>query len=140
MRDIVITRELPYPRELVWESLTDRVQLAAWLMENDVEPVVGHEFTFRTDPALGFDGIVRCKVLVVEAPQRLEMTWNGGGLDTVLSYRLEATEGGTRLTLKHSGFKGIGNLIPRIILGIGWGKNLKQRIVRVLESGRPRAT
>ena len=29
-----------------------------WLMDNDFEPVVGHRFTFRTEPTRGFDGIV----------------------------------------------------------------------------------
>lgn len=29
MRDIVITRRLPYPRRMVWDALTDSAQLSA---------------------------------------------------------------------------------------------------------------
>jgi uncharacterized protein YndB with AHSA1/START domain len=133
MRDIVVTRTLPYPRQMVWESLTDPVHLADWLMENDFRPETGHEFTFRTDPAPGFDGIVHCRVLIVDEPRRLEMTWRGGPLDTVLAYELEETTAGTVLKLRHSGFKGLGNLMPRIVLGLGWKKNLDKRLGKVLE-------
>ena len=41
MRDIVITRDLPYPVELVWSAFTESDQIAAWLMKNDFSPVVG---------------------------------------------------------------------------------------------------
>jgi len=140
MRDIVITRTLPYPRQMVWESLTDPVLLADWLMENDFSPCAGHEFTFRTDPAPGFDGIVHCRVLVVDEPRRLEMTWRGGPLDTVLAYELEETAAGTVLNLRHSGFKGLGNLMPRIVLGLGWKKNIDKRLHRVLDMRRQRST
>ena len=32
--------------------------LAAWLMENDIRPVVGHRFTFRAQPTPGWNGVV----------------------------------------------------------------------------------
>lgn len=128
MRDIEISKELPFPRELVWRALTNPDELAVWLMKNDFAPVVGHEFTFVTDPAPGFDGIVHCKVLVVEPMQRLEMSWRGGQLDTFLKYTLSDTPNGTLLRLQHSGFKGWSNVIPRLFLGSGWksliGKSL----------------
>jgi uncharacterized protein YndB with AHSA1/START domain len=132
MRDIVISRDLPYPRELVWRALTESDQLAAWLMKNDFRAEVGHTFTFLTDPAPGFDGVVHCKVLEVVPLQRLSMTWRGGPLDTRLSYDLSDVPMGTRLVLRHEGFRGLGNLLPRIFLGLGWGKNLKVRILATL--------
>ena len=31
-----------YPPQRVWEVITNRQALAAWLMENDFEPRIGH--------------------------------------------------------------------------------------------------
>jgi uncharacterized protein YndB with AHSA1/START domain len=127
MRDIKIQRDLPYPIELVWSAISESGQLSQWLMENDFLPVIGHAFTFKTDPAPGFDGIVCCKVLELEPCKRLVMSWQGGPLDTILSFDLQETPTGTRLNLCHSGFEGAGNLLPRFFLGLGWsGKTLKQ--------------
>jgi uncharacterized protein YndB with AHSA1/START domain len=138
MRDIEIEHVLAYPREMVWEALTDSDQLAAWLMPNDFRPAVGHEFTFRTDPAPGFDGIVHCKVLALEPNRRLEISWRGGGIDTVVSFVLADHPKGTQLTLAHRGFRGLSNLIPRIVLGLGWRK-LGGKIAAVLAGRRATA-
>jgi uncharacterized protein YndB with AHSA1/START domain len=101
-------------------------------MENDFRAEAGHEFTFRTDPAPGFDGTVHCRVLCVEAPRLLEMTWRGGPLDTVLSFELKETPAGSSLTLRHSGFRGMGNLVPRIVLGFGW-RRIGARLATLLQ-------
>lgn len=61
-RTIRRTVRYPHPPSRVWAAITSSAALARWLMPNDFEPKVGHEFTFRTDPAPGFDGIVHCKV------------------------------------------------------------------------------
>lgn len=120
MRDIVIDRIIPFPREMVWEALTDADQLSAWLMPNDFRPVAGHAFTFRTKPAPGFDGIVHATVEAIEPPSRLAITWKGGGIDTLVTFELEEAGGRTRLRLRHEGFRGFSNLVPRLILGSGW--------------------
>lgn len=120
MQDVVVTRDLPFPRAMVWAALTDSAQLAAWLMPNDFRPVVGCRFTFTTRPAPGFDGTVRCEVLELRPPERLAFSWRGGPLDTVVSFDLAEHAAGTRITLRHAGFAGAGNLIPRIVLGFGW--------------------
>jgi uncharacterized protein YndB with AHSA1/START domain len=103
-----IQRELllPQPREDVWRALTDNARLAEWLMPNDFEPRVGHRFTFRTEPnpQAGFDGIVHCEVLECVAPSRLSYSWAGGGLDTRVSFRLQAEGEGTHLSFEQSGF------------------------------------
>jgi uncharacterized protein YndB with AHSA1/START domain len=127
MRDIFIERDLPYPPALVWEALTESNELAAWLMPNDFKPLLDHAFTFKTDPAPGFDGTVHCRITALEPPRRLVMTWKGGPLDTVLDCQLVELPTGTRLSLRHSGFKGLNNVIPRLILGAGWkGKTLSK--------------
>jgi uncharacterized protein YndB with AHSA1/START domain len=139
MRDILIERELAYPRKLIWAALTDSQQLASWLMKNDFVPLVGHEFTFQTDPAPGFDGTVRCKVLTIEPGERLEMSWRGGRLDTVLTFELADAPTGTRLKIRHAGFSGIGNVLPRFFLSLGWrGKVLRKLAAVLSEKTSPR--
>lgn len=136
MKQIRIVKELAFPREDVWQQLTDSELLAQWLMPNDFEPIVGHEFTFQTDPAPGFDGIVRCRVLELDEPSLLAYTWAGGNLDTVVTFRLKAIDFGTRLTLEHDGFTGK-SLIARVILGFGWKKLVGKKLLSALENHRP---
>jgi uncharacterized protein YndB with AHSA1/START domain len=74
-------------------------------MPNDIAPIVGHSFTFRTDPAPGFDGLVHCQVEVAQAPSRLVYSWRGGPIDTIVTWTLTRTsKGGTHLHLHHDGF------------------------------------
>ena len=61
--DIDASVVYPHPVDRVWAALTSSEALAAWLMPNDFQPVVGHRFTFRTKPAAGFDGIDRKSVV-----------------------------------------------------------------------------
>lgn len=37
----------PYPPQRIWQVLTERRALSAWLMDNDFEPLVGHKFRFQ---------------------------------------------------------------------------------------------
>jgi uncharacterized protein YndB with AHSA1/START domain len=137
MKDIEITRTLRFPREMVWHALTDSAHLGAWLMPNDFRPEIGHRFTFRTKPAPGFDGTVHCEVLEISPPERLVISWKGGALDTRVSFDLEQTGEGTRLTLRHSGFAGLSNVLPRIALGFGWKDLLAQKLPRHLAAHEP---
>jgi uncharacterized protein YndB with AHSA1/START domain len=126
-RDLHLEATYPHPPALVWEAITDPVALAEWLMPNDFRAVVGHEFQFRTKPAPGFDGIVRCRVLTVDPPKELAYRWNGGGQQTVVTFRLEATQNGTKLVLEQTGFAGFKGLVTSFILGRGW----KHKLLRV---------
>lgn len=62
-----------HPPAKVWRALTDPGLMARWLMPNDFKAEVGHEFTFTTEPVaqVGFDGIVYCRVLEIEAEKLL---------------------------------------------------------------------
>lgn len=112
-----IRREMliPQPRERVWQAITDRDTLADWMFPNDIEPRVGHRFTFRVpgNPKVRFDGLtVHCEVLECEPPLgdggggRLVFSWSAGGavVDTRVSFQLEPHADGTRLLFEHSGF------------------------------------
>lgn len=93
----------PYPPQQVWQVLTDRQALAAWLMENDFEPRIGHKFQFRTNSLPGLDGIIYCQVLELDEPKRLAYTWCDSLIDerAIVTWTLEAVEGGTQLHLHH---------------------------------------
>ena len=132
MRNVHIIADLAFPREMVWSALTDSDQLAEWLMPNDFRPELGWRFTFRTKPAPGFDGIVHAEVLELSPPERLVLSWRGGPLDTRVTFELEETADGTRLTLIHAGFAGLSNLMPRIILGSGWPGKVRREIAAVI--------
>lgn len=127
MRSVQIVRVYDYPRDVVWDAIATADSLAAWLMPNDFRPELGHEFTFRTRPAPGFDGIVRSRVLDIAPPERLTLAWKGGPLDTIVRFELTEVSGTqTRLVLTHEGFRGLSNVVPRLVLGQGW-KNLLAR-------------
>jgi uncharacterized protein YndB with AHSA1/START domain len=84
--DIDVTVSYPHPVSRVWEALTSSEALTAWLMPNDFKPVVAHRFTFRTKPAPGFDGIVRCEVLELDPPRRMVWSWAGSSIGTTVTW------------------------------------------------------
>jgi uncharacterized protein YndB with AHSA1/START domain len=140
--DIDLTAAYPHPIDKVWAALTSAEALEAWLMPNDFRPVVGHRFTFRTRPAPGFDGIVRCEVLELDPPRRMAWSWSGGKIDTVVTFTLEQAgeqqageqQAGeqTRLRMHQVGFDGLGAQIIRRILASGWPGILRERLAAYL--------
>ena len=100
--------ELAHPPEKVWRALTDPALLSEWLL-----PVVGlalepgAAFRFETQPHPGWDGVVNCRILEIEADRKLSYSWVVGDmvLDTVVTFTLAPTASGTRLSLVQSGFK-----------------------------------
>jgi uncharacterized protein YndB with AHSA1/START domain len=95
---------MPHPPEKIWRALTEGPLIEEWLMSNDFKPVVGHHFTFRANPAPGWDGIIECEVRVVEPSARLAYSWGTLGLGTSVTFTLTPTAGGTRLRMEQSGF------------------------------------
>ena len=98
--------ELHHAPEKVWRALTDPVLLTEWLLpviELKLEP--GAEFTFKTQPQPGWDGIVNCRFLEIEAHGTLSWRWIVGDIDTVVTFTLTPTASGTRLSLVQSGFR-----------------------------------
>jgi len=90
----------------VWRALTEPTLLAEWLL-----PVIDHKlergaaFTFKAQPQPGWDGIVNCRYVEIEAGRKLSWTWVVGDIDTVVTFTLIPTALGTRLSLVQSGFK-----------------------------------
>jgi uncharacterized protein YndB with AHSA1/START domain len=131
-----IHHTLFYPQkpELVWEYLTTPALMAQWLMPTDFEPILGHEFTFRTGPLpkFDFDGIVYCRVLEILPPKKLVYSWKGGPgngqltMDSVVTWTLTEKDKGTELILEHSGFKILTNLDLFNGMNAGWLQNMKK--------------
>ena len=120
----------PHPVEKVWRALTDKDVLSRWFMKTDFEPVVGQSFTFKTEPAPGFDGVVSGEVLSADAPYHLAYTWRGGPLEeTVVQFWLEPQGRTTRVRLEHSGFSGVEEMVPSLVLQFGWRKLLQKDLL-----------
>jgi uncharacterized protein YndB with AHSA1/START domain len=98
--------DLHHSPEKVWRALTDPELLAEWLLPViDLKLETGAAFTFKTQAYPGWDGIVNCRFVEIEAHRKLSYTWSVPFLDTVVTFTLTPTASGTRLSLVQSGFK-----------------------------------
>ncbi|WP_131739267.1 SRPBCC family protein [Actinomadura roseirufa] len=133
---IEVDEFLPHPPAKVWRALTDPALLGRWLMPNDFRPVVGHRFTFTTRPipSAGFDGTIPCRVLDLDEERLLRISWNGGGLDTTVTWRLVPEGRGTRLFVRHAGFD-LDDPVQSYAfrgMGSGWRSHVMRSLLRVL--------
>lgn len=135
-KSIVLTRVYAYPPDRVWRALTDPSALSEWLMPTDFQPRVGHKFQFRASPVPGWRGFVECEVLELDPPRRMVLSWAGHenmSHPTQVSWTLEPAEGGTRLTLEHSGFRGLRGMIDRFALKTGLHRMYDEALPKALQ-------
>jgi uncharacterized protein YndB with AHSA1/START domain len=98
--------DLKHSPEKVWRALTTPELMAEWLL-----PVIGFKlepgaaFTLKTQAYPGWDGTVNCRMLEIEPKRKISYTWTVPFLDTVVSFELNPTATGTRLSIVQSGFK-----------------------------------
>jgi uncharacterized protein YndB with AHSA1/START domain len=139
--EIRIVRDYPHPPELVWRALTYPALIPLWTSTGaggrpeGFVPVAGTKFRFIAKPKPGWNGIVDCEVLQVDAPTLLRYSWadgNGGGDVTQVSYRLEPRADGTRFIYEHTGFTGVGGLFMSMLLGRVRTKMLSQGLPALL--------
>lgn len=125
-RDLRYEQELRHPPERVWRALTEADLMGRWLMETDFKPIVGHRFEFRTEPAMGFDGILYGEVIHVEPPQKIAYSFIGGMMrhKTMVTWTLIPEGEGTRLILEHTGFTGFADIAISGLIGLGWRRML----------------
>lgn len=97
---VVVERDVAYPPEKIWRALTQPHLIAEWLMQNDFSPVVGRSFKLSAEW-----GGVDCVVKTVEPHRTLSYTWNGKGLESVVTWTLTPTGTGTRLRMEQVGFR-----------------------------------
>ena len=92
-----VTAQINRPTGEVFNGLIDPQQLERYMANKaTVEPRVGGKYDF------GWEGNGPIKILELEPNRKLTYSWLDQ--DTVVTWILEDSEGGTRLTLVHSGF------------------------------------
>ena len=91
------------PAAKVWEHIANSGRIAQWFRPNDFKPVVGHRFRLSCDHG----DTVTCEVKEVTPPTRLVYTFRAADMpvDTLVTFTLEETVSGTKLTLVHSGWE-----------------------------------
>jgi len=97
---VTVERDLAFAPDKVWRALTQPHLIEEWLMQNDFAPVVDHRFKFSADW-----GSVDCQVLEVEPERTLAYSWAAYGLESVVTWTLTPTGGGTRLRMEQTGFR-----------------------------------
>ena len=145
-QDIVVEEIFPHAPETIWKVLTTSDLIARWLVmpATEFEPVKGKRFTFQTTPGGQWDGVIRCEVLEVIPNERLVHSWKGGHdanvgygarLDTVVTWTLTRTDGGTRVCMVHSGFVMPRNDSAFKNMSGGWAKVVQRVGVLSAECG-----
>ncbi len=104
--DIKQTILLNAPIQKVWEKVSTAEGIGLWFMPNDFEPVEGHEFHIQSP-----FGPSPCKVLEIEAPNRLSFTWDTDGW--IVTFLLKEIGNQTEFTLIHGGWKQADSLITK---------------------------
>jgi uncharacterized protein YndB with AHSA1/START domain len=104
-RSLVIEREMPHPPEKIWRALTQGPLIEEWLMKNDFQLAVGHQFSFRSTPVPGWDGVIDSEVLVIEPNSKLSYSWGTMGTMSVVTWTLTPTKSGTHVRMEQTGFR-----------------------------------
>ncbi len=111
------TIDIQAPPERVWRALTDARELAQWFQVTIEGVIAPGEELWMTALHPGYEG-QRFRVRVVEmSAWRMVWQWHPGQVDptvdyaheplTSVTFTLEATPGGTRLSLSETGFDAI---------------------------------
>lgn len=138
-REIKHTFFFPHPAVLVWDYLTKPELLSQWLMENNIQAVVGHQFQFRAKPAveIEFDGVVYCEILKVVPLKELSYTWNcspikdGFKINTVVNWTLVPKNNGIELNLLQTGFKSNEHEAFYMAMYNGWTKQVEKFLQKI---------
>ncbi len=121
-QEIVLETFYRHPPERVWQALTDRRALSVWMMDNDFEARLGHQFRFQSCPLPGLTVTIYCQVLEVEAPTRLVYSWKEQPSDrpSRVIWTLSSVAGGTQVRLVHqaTGFASIPGFGLPISVGV----------------------
>jgi len=99
-RSVVVEREIAFPPEKIWRALTQPHLISEWLMQNDFQPTMGHQFTLSGDW-----GSVECRVQTLEPNRTLAYSWDAFGLESVVTWTLTPTATGTHLRMEQAGFR-----------------------------------
>lgn len=114
MTALTITKTLflKAPAAHVWKFLTEADRLAVWFHQGGADLVANGEYSVLSN-SLGKEGTKLCwgRVLEFDPPHRLVHTFTHAGLkevETVCTWTLQDVDGGTILTLEHTGGEKLG--------------------------------
>lgn len=120
----------------VFSALTEKAQLERWFAPKaELDLKTGGIFNIQWMPGMGEGG----KILTVEPSRQFSFTWEGqfSPSPTTITFDLTPEDGGTRLTLTHSGIgEGAGweAYAGMDVLGKGWDGHL-QDLTSWVETG-----
>jgi len=107
-RPIIVEETYSVEAAVVWNAITDPAQMSRWYFEpiREFKAEVGFETQFNVH-ALGKDYLHLWKVIEVVPGERISYTFNFGGIDgnALVLWELSKVDGGTKLTLTHSGLE-----------------------------------
>jgi uncharacterized protein YndB with AHSA1/START domain len=114
---ILATVDIAVPPERVFRALSTAEDLVRWWGADDVYRTTNWTADFRVGGRWRAEGrsadgkpfAVEGEFVEIDPPRKLVQTWKpdwAGGHETTLTYRLETIADGTRLTLRHEGFRG----------------------------------
>lgn len=120
-------------RETVWSFLTEKDKLAQWFYPATSDLVEGEDYALIREDDDGTQ-VKQCwgTVLRMDKPNSLVYSFTIeplNGVLTTVTWRLEETQGGTILTLRHDGIEeAAGEAAIRILLALdkGWDKHADQ--------------
>ncbi|MBX2881946.1 MAG: SRPBCC domain-containing protein [Granulosicoccus sp.] len=132
MPDSTMTKTifLSTTREVVWSFLTEQDKLAQWFHPSDGPLVEGQKYELREKQSDGsFHKVCWGTVVSMDKPNSMEWTFTVGPLNgamTSVNWNLEASNGGTRLTMTHSGIdEAAGEAALGLLLALdkGWDEH-----------------
>lgn len=135
LQDITQVIVLNAPIQKVWDTVSTSEGIALWLMPNDFQLEVGHEFHIQSP-----FGPSPCKVTEVSPPNTLTFTWDIDGW--FVSFILKELGDKTEFTLIHGGWKQPDTLITkanqqssviREKMAQGWVGLVQDRLRKVVE-------
>ena len=119
--------------DIVWEFLVDKDKLGIWFHPAESNLQEGQEYALVSNNSDGTtDRICWGKVLEMDKPNRLVTTFVVkplGSSESTLVWTLESVEGGTRLSLEHSGLakaSGKGALSLLMAIDAGWDEHFSK--------------
>ena len=103
MKDSILKEKVfDHSIDKVWNAISDGKEISKWFIHADFKPEVGYEYTFTSSG----ENCTVVKGKVLEAsPYTLKYSWSveGAPIETIVLWELESIDGGTKLTLEHSG-------------------------------------
>jgi uncharacterized protein YndB with AHSA1/START domain len=104
--NIEITKQIDAPPERVFRALTEAEELTRWFPSSaESDPRTGGDYVLRFE----FDDESKNHTYAgqyeeVTPPERVRYPWNGRFGDTTVEFVLRPADGGTEVTLIHSGW------------------------------------